>query len=81
LANYFKGDLVYSGNSLVLELLTVAGLEVRTPPPIDNPSGTEIREMMKKGDKWEDFVPEGTKKVLELIHGEDRIKKMFSLEN
>jgi nicotinamide-nucleotide adenylyltransferase len=78
LANYFDGDLVYSGNSLVQELLTGAGLEVRTPPPIENPSGTEIREMVLEGEKWEDFVPEGTRKVIANISGEKRIKQIGS---
>lgn len=78
LANYFDGDLVYSGNSLVQELLTGAGLEVRTPPPIENPSGTEIREMVLEGEKWEDFVPEGTRKVMANISGEKRIKQIGS---
>lgn len=72
LANYFDGDLVYSGNSLVQELLRGAGVEVRIPPPIDNPSGTEIREMMAKGERWESFVPEGTKVVIKKIESETK---------
>lgn len=77
LTNYFDGDLVYSGNSLVQELLTGAGLEVRVPPPIANPSGTEIREMMAKGEKYQIFMPEGTQKVIKKIEGEKRVKKIF----
>jgi nicotinamide-nucleotide adenylyltransferase len=77
LAKYFKGDLVYSGNSLVQELLTAAGLEVRIPPPIENPSGTQIREMMRKGEKWEDFVPKGTLQMLYKIRGQDRVKRIL----
>jgi nicotinamide mononucleotide adenylyltransferase len=78
ISNYFEGDLVYSGNSLVQELLTGAGLEVRIPPPIENPSGTEIREMMIKGEKWGAFVPEGSQKVIGEIAGEIRVKLMGS---
>jgi nicotinamide-nucleotide adenylyltransferase len=76
LSNYFDGDLVYSGNSLVQELLTAAGLEVRVPPPIDNPSGTEIRKMMLDEKLWEDYVPVGTQVVLEKINGKKRIKQI-----
>lgn len=76
LANYFDGDLVYSGNSLVQELLTGAGLEVRIPPPINNPSGTEIRQMIINGDKVEKFIPVGTNELLKKIDGQKRIKQI-----
>jgi nicotinamide-nucleotide adenylyltransferase len=76
LANYFDGDLVYSGNALVQELLTAAGLEVRIPPPIENPSGTEIREMLLQGEKVEKFIPLGTNEVLKKISGKKRVQQI-----
>lgn len=78
LDNYFDGDLVYSGNSLVQKLLAGVGLEVRIPPPIDNPSGTEIREMMANEKKWELFVPDGSNQVLQKIDWKKRIKEVVN---
>lgn len=72
----FDGDLVYSGNDWVARLLTKAGLEVRTPPPIENPSGTDIRQMMKEGKSWQQFVPEEVSKVITKIKGELRVKQI-----
>ncbi len=78
LDNYFDGDLVYSGNSLVQKLLAGVGLEVRIPSPIDNPSGTEIREMMANEKKWELFVPDGSNQVLQKIDWKKRIKEVVN---
>lgn len=78
LEKYFDGELVYSGNELVQQLLTAAGKEVRIPPPIKNPSGTEIRQMMVEDKDWMGFVSEETQKVIKKIAGDKRVKKIFS---
>lgn len=75
LEKYFKGDVVYSGNPLVIKLLNGAGLEVKNPPHIDNPSATEIRRLIIEGKDWGKYVPEETQKIIISIGGEERIKK------
>lgn len=73
LAKYFQGDIVYSGNPLVIRLLTEAGLEVKNPPHIDNPSATEIRRLIIEGKDWEKYVPEKAQEVIKKIQGEKRL--------
>ena len=77
LEKYFDGSVIYSGNSLVIELLTKAGKEVRIPPPIENPSGTEIRQMMVENKNWEKFVPKEVANLVKKIGGEQILKNFF----
>jgi nicotinamide-nucleotide adenylyltransferase len=79
LEKYFDGEVVYSGNSLVIELLTKAGKEVRIPPQIENLSGTEIRKLITVGEQWELFVPKEAVKIIKEVKGEERIKKLLRL--
>lgn len=74
LEKYFKGEVVYSGNPLVIKLLTEAGLVVKNPPHIDNPSATEIRRLIIEGKGWEKYVPDEVQKIIKQINGIQRLK-------
>lgn len=69
-----KFSVVYTGNPWVERILKGDGIEIREP--VCNPDlacGTEIRELMKKGEEWEDFVPDKVIAVLKEIGGVERI--------
>ncbi len=39
-------------------------------------SGTNIRQLIKDGKNWQDFVPQGTQKILDKINARDRLKNL-----
>ena len=39
-------------------------------------SGTNIRQLIMDDGKWQDLVPQGTRKVLDKINGADRLKNL-----
>jgi len=71
-------EIAYTNNPLVIELLREAGIEVKQSPLFkrNSYSGTEIRRMMLKGEKWEQFVPE---KVVEIIRGIDGVNRLKTI--
>jgi len=71
-------DLVYSNNSLVVQLFSEAGIEVRKPPLLRREvySGTAIREMMMAGDDWRALVPPGVVSVIEEVGGVERLRNI-----
>ena len=71
-------DLVYSNNSLVVQLFSEAGIEVRKPPLFRREvySGTAIREMMMAGDDWRALVPPGVVSVIEEVGGVERLRNI-----
>lgn len=73
-----KFDSVYTNAELERRLFKEAGYEVRETPFFDrgNYSGTKIRGRILAGEMWEDLVPEGTRKVMEEISGEERIREL-----
>jgi nicotinamide-nucleotide adenylyltransferase len=68
-------DLVYSNNTLVVELFTEAGIEVRKPPMYSREvySGTVIRKLMVEGNDWKSLVPEPVASVIAEIGGAERL--------
>ena len=71
-------SIVYSGNSLVKQLFSEEGFDVRQPPLYDrlHLSGTEVRRMILEDDDWEDLVPEATVNLLKEINGIERLKNL-----
>jgi nicotinamide-nucleotide adenylyltransferase len=74
-----KYDIVFSNDDFTQTLYQKRGIKVI---PIllkekENLSGTNIREKIAMGRNWEEFVPEGTKKVLLKIDAERRLSKIL----
>ncbi len=75
-----KFDVLYSGNTLVKRLFSEKGYEVRDLNFNFIHSGTDIRVMMFDEGPWQNFVPEGTVKVIE----DEKVKgveRLLSLHN
>ncbi len=73
-------QVVYSNNPLTRRLFSEAGYEVRASPLFsrDVYSGTEIRRRMIAGKGWRSLVPAAVVKVVEDIHGVQRMKELCS---
>jgi nicotinamide-nucleotide adenylyltransferase len=71
-------SVVYSGNPLVRRLFKEAGFETRTPPPIKRKEywGTEIRDRMIKGKRWEELVPKSVLEVMREIKAVERLRDL-----
>jgi nicotinamide-nucleotide adenylyltransferase len=71
-------DIVYTNNSLVIELFSEAGFEVKRPPLFrrESCSGTAIRGLMLEGGDWESLVPESVVSVVKEIGGVERLKNI-----
>lgn len=69
-------QVVYVGNTIVAELFTNEGYEVRSPPMIEGISATRIRELMTIDGNWQDYVPEQVRKFIEKINGAQRVKEL-----
>jgi NAD+ synthase len=67
-------DVVYTGNELVERLFMEKGFVVKRPLIKHEISATEIRRMMKTGEKWQRFVPAVVRDVLKKIGGVKRVK-------
>ena len=72
-------DVVFSNDDFTQTLYQKRGIKV-IPVPLkerETLSGTNIREKIAMGKSWEEFVPEGTKKVLLKIDAERRLSKIL----
>lgn len=71
-------SIVYSGNSLVKQLFSEEGFEVRQPPLYDrlHLSGTEVRRRILLDADWQELVPKATIDVLAEINGIERMKNL-----
>ncbi|MFA4958035.1 MAG: nicotinamide-nucleotide adenylyltransferase [Candidatus Methanoperedens sp.] len=69
-------DIAYTNNPLVIELLSEAGIEVKQSPLFkrNKYSGTQIRSLMLKGEKWEKFVPQSVIEIINEINGVKRLR-------
>lgn len=70
--------IVYSGNSLVKQLFSEEGFEVRQPPLYDrlHLSGTEVRRRILEDEDWSELVPKATAEFINEINGVERIKNL-----
>ena len=71
-------SIVYSGNSLVKQLFSEEGFEVKQPPLYDrlHLSGTEVRKRILEDGNWQELVPKATIDVINEINGIERIKNL-----
>ena len=71
-------SIVYSGNSLVKQLFSEEGFEVRQPPLYDrlHLSGTEVRRRILEDENWQELVPKATADVINEINGIERMKNL-----
>ena len=71
-------SIVYSGNSLVKQLFSEEGFEVRQPPLYDrlHLSGTEVRRRILEDSNWQELVPDATAQIISEINGIERIKNL-----
>ena len=71
-------SIVYSGNSLVKQLFTEEGFEVKQPPLYDrlHLSGTEVRRRILEDEDWQELVPKATADVIIEINGVERVKNL-----
>ena len=71
-------SIVYSGNSLVKQLFSEEGFEVRQPPLYDwlHLSGTEVRRRILNDENWKELVPKATVDVMNEINGIERLKNL-----
>lgn len=69
--------VAYTGNPLVHRLLQKQGYEVRMPQAHHAMRATVIRDLMASDVCWESYVPEGTKRVLQALHGAERVQKIY----
>ncbi len=73
-----KFDVVYSNEPLTRRLFVEAGYEVKTIRFHKRKvySSTEIREIMLKGQSWEEFVPQNVAEFIKEIDGVGRIRAL-----
>ena len=71
-------SVVYSGNSLVKQLFSEEGFEVKQPPLYDrlHLSGSEVRRRMLNDENWQELVPNATVEVIDEINGVERLKNL-----
>jgi len=72
-------DVVISGSEWVRGC--ISNVKKVIPPELLIPeiyNGTNIREKMARGEKWEDLVPEKVARYIKKIRGEERLKRLRS---
>ena len=71
-----------SRNPLVVRLFREAGLKVLEPPVYsrDEYSGTRIRELMLKGESWEQYVPRSVANIIKSLDGVSRLREIAKRE-
>ncbi len=73
-----KFDVVFSNDELTQSLYSKCGIKVISVPFTNRDvlSGTNIRDKINSNQKWENLVPEGTKKILQELGANDRLKSL-----
>ena len=71
-----KFDVVFSNDELTQFLYSKRGIKVISVPFTNRNvlSGTNIRDKINSNQKWENLVPDGTKKILQELGVNDRLK-------
>lgn len=77
-----KFETVYSNNKLVKLLWEKRGYKIAEVNFFEKEefNGTNIRELISKGEDWEKLVPKETKEYIKEIRGEKRIKELQKVE-
>ena len=73
-----KFEVIFSNDELTQHLYSKRGTQVIEVPFTnrDELSGTNIRDKIRSDQKWENLVPEGTKKILKEIGANNRLKSL-----
>lgn len=76
-------SVVYSNEPLTCCLFKEAGLEVRSIPFLKRTiyCATEIRERMLEDGNWQHLVPASVMKVIDRIHGIERLKDLMKFDS
>lgn len=71
-------EIVYSGNPLVRRLFKEAGFKTKKQPMFKRKEywGTEVRDRMIKGGRWEELVPKAVVEVMREINAVERLKDL-----
>lgn len=71
-------DVFYTNNALPRRLFQEAGYKVRPAPFYERSrfAGTIVRQALLKGEGWQQLVPKEVVKVVEEIHGVERIREL-----
>jgi len=71
-------NVVYSGNTITKKLFEDKGYNVRGENVFEIISATEVRQLMVNKGNWQDYVPNGTVEVIEMVNGEKRLRELNS---
>ncbi len=73
-----KFDVIFSNDELTQFLYSEHGIKVISVPFTNRDilSGTNIRDKINSNQKWGNLVPEGTKKILQELGANDRLKSL-----
>jgi len=73
-----KFDIVFSNDELTTHLYSTRSVQVIPIPFLkrDVLSGTNIRDLIISGQKWDDLVPKGTKNFLINISAKEHLKNL-----
>ena len=73
-----KFEIIFSNDELTKHLYSKRSIKVESIPFVnrDKLSGTKIRELIISDQKWDDLVPEGTKKFLEKTSAKEFLKNL-----
>jgi len=73
-----KFDVIFSNDELTQFLYSKREIKVISVPFTNRDvlSGTNIRDKINSNQKWENLVPDGTKKILQELGANDRLKSL-----
>jgi nicotinamide-nucleotide adenylyltransferase len=72
-----KFDIVYSGNSYVINIFDPKGYEIGHPEEKIYISSSTIRDMMARGANWRKYVPEPAVEIIDSLRGEERVRALY----
>jgi len=73
-----KFDIIFSNDDLTKHLYSKRDIQVLTIPFLNRESlsGTNIRDLIIRDQKWDDLVPEGTRNFLQNTNAKDHLKNL-----
>ena len=73
-----KFDIIFSNDDLTKHLYSKRDIQVLTIPFLNRESlsGTNIRDLIIRDQKWDDLVPEGTRNFLQITNAKDHLKNL-----
>ena len=73
-----KFDIIFSNDDLTKHLYSKRNIQVLSIPFLNRESlsGTNIRDLIIHDQKWDDFVPNGTRNFLQNTNAKDHLKNL-----